>query len=198
VLSFTTVHTLSACLVATEAEADAAGWGAPPTLLLIHDHRIPLAAVPNLREMHSLEFPLHPDDVTADLHSLPALLHRLATDVGQAGTGTNRATGYRTTLDTVIGMVRASEPDARLLAWAVLYDDVHLSTGRPQQVRRIDAVDTDGRVYQLTRLAGEDHPILTVDDTPDPSDTPATQPGLAALLTATQRFTRPAGGTALA
>ncbi|MGS2619306.1 hypothetical protein ACVCAH_33000 [Micromonospora sp. LZ34] len=185
-LSFAAVHTLAGCLLAVDAEADVLGWGRPATLLLIHDRALHPGCSARLRVMRSVEFPLHPDDLLTDPAGLPALLHRLATAVGQP----DRTAGpYRVTLDTIIGLIRGVESDARLLAWAAVYDDILIAAGEPFQVRRVDAVDTDGRVYQLTHLHGEDHPHLVVDDEPDPHDTPATGPGLAALLAATARFT---------
>jgi hypothetical protein len=187
VLSFSVVHTLSSCLLAADADADTSGWGDPPTLLLIHDRRQHPAAPPCLREMRSVEFPLHPDDLLADPAGLPALLHRLATGLEHPDSA--RALPYQAALDTIVGLIRETDPAARLLAWAVLYHDIGTASGQPQQVRRVEAVDTDGRVYQLTRIPGEDHPLLVVDDTPDPVDTPATYPGLVALLAAAARST---------
>ena len=53
--------------------------------------------------------------------------------------------------------------------------------------RESDAVDIDGRVYQLTRLPGPEQPaVVAVDGEPHPDDTPATHPGLTALITATR------------
>ncbi|WP_240033271.1 hypothetical protein [Micromonospora globbae] len=136
--------------------------------------------------MRSLEFPLHPRDLLKEPAGLPALLHRLASSLDEPTT----PTPYQTTLDTIISRIRATTADARLVAWAVCYDDIHTADGRPRQVRRVDAVDIDERIYQLTRLRGEDHPLVLVDDTPDPADTPATHPGLVALLAATARYSR--------
>ncbi|MDG4834166.1 hypothetical protein O7627_33415 [Solwaraspora sp. WMMD1047] len=184
-LSFTAVHALSRCLFTTCDEATTVGWGDQPTLLLIHDRRADRAGatVPVIR---SVEFPVHPDDLPADPSELPALLHRLALALHDTDA---TSVSYRSTLDTIIELIRLREPAARLLAWAVLYDDVHTVDGPPRRTRRIDAVDVDGRLYQLTQLPGEDQPMLVVDDTPEPADTPATGPGLTALLTATARFT---------
>jgi hypothetical protein len=185
VLSPAAVHTLCGCLLAADAEAEASGWGTPPTLLLVHD-RLQKPTRPALREMRGVEFPLHPDDLLTDPAGLPALLHRLAHALLHGETAAS--VPYRATLDTIVGLIRDTEPDARLLAWATLYDDILTLDGQPRQARRVDAVDTDGRVYQLTHLRGEDHPLLVVDDTANPDDTPATLPGLAALLAATARF----------
>ncbi|QGN49790.1 hypothetical protein GKC29_25160 [Micromonospora sp. WMMC415] len=176
-LSFTAVHTLTGCLLVADAEADALGWGTPVTLLLVHDRPQPTGdPVP---EMRSVEFPLHREDLLTDPAGIPVLLHRLTSELHQPNSP------YRTALHTILGLIRRTTPDARLLAWATCYTDT--PTGQPQQVRRIDAVDTDDRLYQLTRLCGEDHPLLAVEDTPDPHGAPATYPGLSALLAATAR-----------
>lgn len=183
-LSSNAVRTLTDCLIAADADADQMGWGQPPTLLLVHDWL--LRSRPRRRRaMRSLEFPLHPDDTLADPAGLPTLLHRLAAGLINPSV----PTPYRATLDTIITQVRATRPDARLVAWAACYDDIHIPGGQPRQARRVDAVDTDGRVYQLTHLRDEDHPLVCVDDTPDPNDIPATYPGLVALLAATTRHT---------
>ncbi|GIJ08438.1 hypothetical protein ACFFMR_29180 [Micromonospora andamanensis] len=193
-LSFNAVHTLTDCLVAADADAEHLGWGQPPTLLLVHDWLLTSARPGRRRAMHSLEFPLHPEDLLRDPAGLPALLHRLA------GSLHHRAapTPYQKTLDTMIDQARATAPDARLLAWAACYHDIHTSDGEPRQVHRVDAVDVDGRLYQLTRLRGEDHPLVRVDDIPEPADIPATHPGLVALLAATTGHTptgRPGGAS---
>ncbi|MFI7650309.1 hypothetical protein ACIBTZ_30140 [Micromonospora sp. NPDC049460] len=184
--SFNAVHTLTTCLMAADADADQLGWGQPPTLLLVHDWLLTPVTPRRRRMMRSLEFPLHPEDVLAEPAGLPALLHRLAAGLDTPTT----PTPYQTTLDTIITRIRATAPDARLVAWAACYDDIHILDGQPSQVRRIDAVDADGRVYQLTRPRGEDHPLVRVDDTPDPADIAATYSGLVALLTATARYTQ--------
>ncbi|MFI7523801.1 hypothetical protein [Micromonospora globbae] len=180
-LSSDTVRALTECVIAADADADQMGWGQRPTLLLVHD-RLPTPARPNQRHaMRSLEFPLHPDDLLADSAGLPALLHRLAAALTQP----TETSPYQATLDTIIDRIHVSAPDARLVAWAACYDDTHTRGGQPRQARRVDAVDADGRVYQLTHPRGEDHPLVLVDDTPNPHDLPATYPGLVALLAAT-------------
>ncbi|MEH0933978.1 hypothetical protein [Micromonospora psammae] len=184
-LSFAAVHTLAGCLLATDAEADVLGWGRPLTLLLIHDRPLLCAGPTPMREMRSVELPLHPDDVRTDPADLPALLHRLAAGLDHPAI----PTPYQVTLGSILGQVRATAPDTRLLAWAACYDGTLTGAGQP--ARRIDAVDTDGRFYQLTHCPDEDHPLLVVTDTCDPADVPATYLGLVALLDATT-----AGGSA--
>ena len=53
-------------------------------------------------------------------------------------------------------------------------------------LRRVEAVDVDGRVYQLSRRPGETRPVVLLDEQPDPGDLPATYPPLARLATAAQ------------
>ncbi|MFC0505012.1 hypothetical protein [Micromonospora costi] len=181
-LSFAAVHTLAGCLLAADAEADALGWGTPATLLLIHDRPLPSDGSVPVREMRSVEFPLQRGDLLTDPAGLPALLHRLAAGLHHPNAA-NRAA-----FDAIIGLIRAAEPDMRLLAWAACYDDILTSGGQRRPARRIDAVDTDGRLYQLTHLRGEDRALLHVHDTPDTS-IGATYPGVSALLAATTRHT---------
>ncbi|MGC4885736.1 hypothetical protein [Micromonospora sp. DT227] len=179
-LSDNAVRTLTACLEYADADAAHLGWGDTATLLLIHDWSLE-SARPRRRTMRSLEFPLHPEDLLAHPAGLPALLHRLAEDLRDPAA----ATPYQKTLQTMLARARAAAPDVRLLAWAVCYHDIHLRDDHLDRVRRVDAVDIDGRVYQLSHALDEEHPIILVDDTGDPADSPATQQGLAALLSAT-------------
>lgn len=191
-LSFRTVHTLARCLLAADADGETLGRGQPVTLLLIHDQPQTPAAPHRMRETRSLEFPPHRDDLLTDAAGLPALLHRLAAALDNP----NASTSYQATLDTIIGRIRQTEPDARLLAWAACYDTILTTEGQPRQARRVDAVDTDGRWYEVTHLRGEEHALMLVDDTPVPGDIPATYPGLAALLAATARYRHTSAGTA--
>jgi hypothetical protein len=94
---------------------------------------------------------------------------------------------------TIDRQVADREPGTRFLAWAVVYEDRMPAADGIDQVRRVDAVDTDGRGYQLTRLRGEACPVVIVDERPDPANTPATHPGLTALVAATQALIRPGG-----
>ncbi|MGK5741502.1 hypothetical protein [Micromonospora sp. URMC 103] len=190
-LSFAAVHTLAGCLLAADAEADTLGWGTPPTLLLIHDRPLTSDGTVPLREMRSVELPLRRGDLLTDPAGLPALLRRLAADLHRP----SAATPYEAALDTIVGVLRAAEPDTRVLAWAACYDDILTGVGQPRPARRIDAVDTDGRRYELTRLRGEGQPLLHVHDTSD-TGVPATYPGLSALLAATTCHTLRVGGGA--
>ncbi|MEU8332172.1 hypothetical protein [Micromonospora sp. NPDC048839] len=194
VLSFTAVHNLCTCLIEASTDSTRFAWNQPPTLLLVHDWPLITAPTPRGPAMRSLEFPPHPDDKLDNPAGLPALLHRLAATLHS----TPRGTPYHRTLDTIITRIRDAAPDTRLMAWAACYADVHTLDGEPRQIRRVDAVDTDGRLYQLTHLTGEEHPLVLVDDTPEPRDLPATYPGLVALLAATARYAQPASAGAKA
>ena len=82
-----------------------------------------------------------------------------------------------------------SGPGLRPLAWAVCYDDLLTDTDPLTRVRRVEAVDADGRVYQLSRTTRESHPVVLVDEQPDPADLPATYPALAQLAAAAAHTT---------
>ncbi|PSK61272.1 hypothetical protein B0E53_06833 [Micromonospora sp. MH33] len=189
-LSFTAVHALAGCLLATDVDAEHLGWGQPPTLLLIHTR--PLHTASPAHALRSVEFPLCREDLLTDPAGLPDLLHRLAAGLRPPEV----ATPCRATLDTIVRLIRATEPDAGLLAWATCYDDILTIGDAPRQARRIDAVDTDGRLYQLSHPRGDDQPLLLIDDTPDPGDIPATYPGLTALITATTQKASSSGRAA--
>jgi hypothetical protein len=211
VLSFDTTHAITGCLLHAETDAHLHGWGAPPVLLVLHDQPYP-PGPPQLRTMQALSFTLDPGDLAQHAAGIPAALHVLADhlntpDAGAAGNAADPADA-----SPPLAAIRAellAAPPARLLAWAVLYEDIHIDANTDAnagaragagtdagagpdgigEVRRVDAVDVDGRVYQLTRHRGEPAVVVLIDDQPDPADTPATQPGLGALLSATQRLT---------
>ncbi|MEV6374831.1 hypothetical protein [Micromonospora musae] len=129
-----------------------------------------------------MEFPLHPHNALTDAAGQLALLHHIASELDRSGTP------YQATLAAIVDLLRVAMPNVRLLAWAACYRDLQPVDQRLRQARRIDAVDIDGRFYQLTRLHGEYHPVVLVDDTPDPNNTPPTYRGLVALLAAAVRF----------
>ncbi|MEU4677919.1 hypothetical protein [Micromonospora sp. NPDC023737] len=180
-LSFPDVHALTSCLAAADADADTRGWGQPITLLLLHDR--PPATDEAQREIRSLEFPLHPNNALTDAAGQPALLHHIADELDRP------ATPYQATLAAILDLIRMSTPNARMLAWAACYPDLQAVDPQLRQARRVDAVDIDGRFYQLTRLHGDDHPVVLVDDTPA-NNAPPTYHALVALLAAGVRFTQ--------
>ncbi|WP_412738502.1 hypothetical protein [Krasilnikovia sp. MM14-A1259] len=81
-----------------------------------------------------------------------------------------------------VNVTTGNAPGFRMLACAALDDDIVIAANEPHGCRRLDAVDIDGRVYQLTRYHAETHPVVTVDDADGPRDTPATIPPLQTAL----------------
>ena len=202
-LSFDTIHAITGCLLHAETDAHLHGWGAPPVLLVLHDQPYP-PGPPQLRTMQALSFTLDPGDLAQHTAGIPAALHALADHLNTPDTGEASNAADPADASPPLAAIRAdllAAPPARLLAWAVLYEDIHIDANadadagadtRPDgigEVRRVDAVDVDGRVYQLTRHRGEPAVVVLIDDQPDPADIPATQPGLGALLSVTQRLT---------
>ncbi|MEV6931382.1 hypothetical protein AB0M46_43760 [Dactylosporangium sp. NPDC051485] len=153
----------------------------------------PVAIDPHLLDSHRGGLPDLLPDLAAALHP-----HRPAAPA-QHGAALHGDTLHGVA-DAVTDLLTTAGPGMRLVACAVLYDDIHTGTatsaatpggGTGEQctltaVRRADAVDVDGRVYQAVCLPGTSATAI-VDDEPDPHDTPATQPGLTALLAAAGR-----------
>src|SRR6185295_76878 len=83
--------------------------------------------------------------------------------------------------------LRDPSPGSRLLAWAVCYDDLLADDEGIAAVRRMEAVDVDGRVYQFSRRPGEPQPVVLLDEQADPADLPATYPPLARLASTAQQ-----------
>jgi hypothetical protein len=205
VLSFDTVHAVTDCLLDADAHAEAAGFVGPGILLLLQDRPLPPSGPRRVRLMRAMAFTLCPRDfaghAAGQAEGIAAMLHRLATSLDRAAgsclTGPPTQPGIRAGTTAARAAPRVgicadaianATPGTRLLAWAVLYHDVLAGPGGICQARRVDAVDIDGRVYQITRLRGEAVAVVVLDDQPDPDDTPATQPGLTALLAATRRL----------
>jgi hypothetical protein len=105
---------------------------------------------------------------------------------------TRRATGRRSPAhprpadDLDILRAALHQPELRLIAWAVCYDDLLADDEDLATVRRVETVDVDGRVYQLSLHPNDTHPVVLIDEQPDPDDLPATYPPLARLATAAQ------------
>jgi hypothetical protein len=78
----------------------------------------------------------------------------------------------------------------RMLACAALDDDIVIAADGPHDCRRLDAVDIDGRVYQLTQHRTETPPVVTVDHIDDPRGIPAVVPALRTALIIAARLTR--------
>jgi hypothetical protein len=186
-LSLPTVRAVIGCLLHADAHLRT-DTGATPPVLLVIQQRPATSSGKRLRRLRTIGCPLHCIDVAS-----PGLAD-LLTDLADQLTGAAPPTSHANLCPTVCAALRAAtRSEARLLAYAVRYDDVFADTEAISGVRRVDAVDIDGRVYQITRPDGAATAVVLVDERPDPADTPATQPGLAALVAATITSTDPAG-----
>lgn len=182
-LSFATVHTITGCLVRADARAEHATGPDTATLLVIRERPVARRGCSVLRQVSVAAYPLADADLT---HGLPAALHALADTPATTPPGR----GSHPDPSTGAGIVAHRMPPlsggpGRLLAYAVLYPDPIPGPHALGTPRRIDAVDTDARVYQLTRHPGDPCPVVIVCDHPAPGDAPATVTGLTALLAAT-------------
>ncbi|GAA5200696.1 hypothetical protein GCM10023322_79090 [Rugosimonospora acidiphila] len=193
-LSFPTVHALTECLLQAQHDTPPAPMGEPEqlgTIVLAQDRPIgPVRC--HLRQLRILQLPLLGDP---HHHTLPALLHRFADTLAPrpAAAGDHITSSGRTRHedaplhpdDLAALRLALSEPlpGLRLLAWAVCYDDVLADAEEPTTLRRVEAVDIDGRFYQLSRRATETGPVVLLDEHPNRDDLPATYPALARLAT---------------
>jgi len=112
------------------------------------------------------------------------------TIVGRLDALTREHTDTQGPIPAVMAAVNATAGDApgfRMLACAALDDDIVIAADGPHGCRRLDAVDIDGRIYQLTRYHAENHPVVTVDD--EPRDAPAAIPALQTALAVAVRLT---------
>lgn len=160
-LSFDTVHAITDHLYLAD-DAHTGDSLAAAVVLLLHEHTDPARS---RRLVRAVEYPLPAGD--ADRVMTEQLL-RFARQLTAATT--ERAP--------------AVETGVRLLACAVRYGDIDLDADTPRAVQRIDAVDTDGRLYRLVRHCRATAPTLLIDDTAVPHDVPATHPALLDILAA--------------
>lgn len=189
-LSFDAVHALTTCLLHVQHDPPTAS---DPndllgTVVLAQDQPVgPTGA--RLRHLRALQLPMHGDH--GRLHNLPAALHHIAdalTAHDRSRTAQRPIADHgRDGIDVDILRAALRQPGLRLIAWAVCYDDLLAQDAGLALVRRVDAVDVDGRVYQLSLCPGDTHPALVIDEQADPDDVPATYPPLARLVTATQQ-----------
>jgi hypothetical protein len=189
-LSFDTVHALTACLLHLRHDTPSGPITPEPlgTIVLAQDHPI-CPTDSRLRQLTVLQLPLLGDH--RQHQDLPAALHQLADALPVQD---RRRVGrippaygalHPEDLDVLRDALR--EPrTGRLLAWAVCYDDLLADPECLAPVCRVDAVDVDGRVYQLSLRPGEVCPVVLIDERPHPDDLPATYPPLARLATAVQ------------
>jgi hypothetical protein len=164
-LSFRTTYAITGELI-TAADA---GQPHHPLLLVLHDRPIIQPDAPDARLLRVTRIHLPQRTWTQHPTGIPGVLDHLASSAAD-----------------LLQAITAADTDARLLATAVRYDDLAINTdpngSAITPVRRVEAVDTDGRSYQVTRLPGEHHGVALVDDQPQPDDVPATHAGLHALL----------------
>jgi hypothetical protein len=78
-----------------------------------------------------------------------------------------------------------------VIAAAVRYTDIELHHDGPQLVHRVEAVDIDGRRYQLVHDSNDTTPAQRIDEHPDPAHSTPTHAGLAAILTAARTIAFP-------
>ena len=188
-LPFDTIHAITDTLL--RAEVQTREWGAPALILLRDQTRILPTDQPACGVRTSV-FAIDPWEVEGVLGGVAEFLHNTADYLGDDNAQADLradADRYPNTSGWITAdAVTSPDPDAPLLAWAVAYEDLHADPEQLRDARRVDAVDVDARVYQLTRLRGEPHPLVVIDDEVDPRDTPATYPALTALLDLTRRL----------
>ncbi|WP_247671545.1 hypothetical protein [Micromonospora sp. M61] len=186
-MSFHAVHTLTGCLLDVEASAELVGWGRPPLLLLVQDRPAPTAPHGTRRQMRAVHLPLNEARMGRYRAGLADLLADLATalDINQPVARPTLAACVDVGLIT--DLLADPTPGLRLLAWAVCYEDVLVESDDLHEIRRVDAVDADRRGYRITRLRGEPHPVVRVDDHVDHDNAPSTRSALARLVETTSR-----------
>ncbi|MGC5288902.1 hypothetical protein [Micromonospora sp. DT231] len=186
-MSFNTVHTLTGCLLHVEASADLLGWGRRPLLLLVQDR--PSSSAPNglRRQMRAVHLPLNDTRMGRYRAGLADLLPDLATALDSNQPLARPTLAACVDIGLITDLLADPTPGLRLLAWALCYEDVLVEPDDLHEIRRVDAVDADRRGYRITRLRGEPHPVVRVDDQADHDDGPATRSALARLIQTTSR-----------
>ncbi|MEU5931100.1 hypothetical protein [Micromonospora sp. NPDC047187] len=183
-MSFHTVHTLTGCLLHLEASADLLGWGRPPLLLLVQDRPAPTALHGTRRQIRAVHLPLNDTRMGRYRAGLADLLPDLATALDSNQPVARPTLAACVDIGLITNLLAEPTPGLRLLAWAVCYEDVLVESDDLHEIRRVDAVDVDGRGYRITRLRGEPHPVVRVDDHVD-HDAAATRSALARLVQTT-------------
>lgn len=158
-LPFDTVHAITDHLYLADDAHTPESLTAAAVVLLLHEHTDPSSS---RRLLRAVEYPLPATDADC---VLPELLLRFARQLTAAGASTG-------------------ETGMRLLACAVRYSDIDLDAANPKVVQRIDALDTDGRLYRLLRRRRFTEPTLLIDDIPVLPEVPATYRGLLDILAA--------------
>ena len=188
-LSFATVHALTECLLHVEHDTPPAPLAAAEqlgTLVLAQDQPTCPTGGP-LRALRLLRLPLLGDQRR---HlTLPAALHQIAAAMAADAApdpspdGEENGPLHPDDRAALRHALRKPRPGLRLLAWAVCYDDLLADDEGIAPLRRVEAVDVDGRVYQLSRRPGEPRPVVLLDEQADTGDLPATYPPLVRLAT---------------
>jgi hypothetical protein len=163
VLPYDTVHHLTQTLLDIETDAHRRGWNRPPIPLVILNRRnrtaLQVITLPlQTRSAATRDLPL-----THQLHQLAAALHSRA------------------------GHVRPAQAGRRVLLCGVLYHDLHATLDELCHSRRLEALDTDGRRYEIVRRRNRTDPTVHHVAPCDGGAVPATLPGLAAILSAAGR-----------
>ncbi|WP_406062991.1 hypothetical protein [Micromonospora sp. NBC_00860] len=186
-MSFHTVHALTRCLLDIEANADRVGWGRPPLLLLVQDRPAPTAPHGTRRQIRAVHLPLNDTRMGRYRAGLADLLPDLATALDSNQPVARPTLAACVDIGLITDLLADPTPGLRLLAWAICYEDVLVeSDGRLHEIRRVDAVDADRRGYRITRLRGEPHPVVRVDDHVG-HDAAATRSALTRLVQTTSR-----------
>ncbi|WP_244236388.1 hypothetical protein [Micromonospora inaquosa] len=186
-MSFNTVHTLTGCLLHIEANADLLGWGRPPLLLLVQERPAPTAPRGTRRQMRAVHLPLNDTRMGRYRAGLADLLPDLASALDSNQPVARPTLAACVDIGLITDLLAEPTPGLRLLAWAVCYEDVLVESDDLHEIRRVDAVDADRRSYRITRLRGEPHPVVRVDDHIAHDDATATRPALTRLVQTTSR-----------
>jgi hypothetical protein len=152
VLSFATVHALTECLLHVEHDTPPAPLAAAEhlgTIVLAQD----IPACPTggpLRALRVLRLPLLGDQrrhltLPAALHQIADAVHNIA--FGGSSAGEDSGPLHPDDLAVLRHALHEPRPGLRLLAWAVCYDDLLADDEGLVALRRVEAVDVDGRVY---------------------------------------------------
>jgi hypothetical protein len=162
VLPYETVHHLTQTLLDIETDAHRRGWNRPPVPLVIVNRRD--------RALQVITLPLQTRSAAARDLPLPHQLHQLAT-----------------ALHSRAGHVQPAQAGRRVLLCGVLYHDLHATFDELCPSRRLEALDTDGRRYEIVRRRNRPYPTVHRIPPCDDSADPATLPGLTAILSAAGR-----------
>lgn len=167
-LPFYLVQQLTYRLLTFESRAHRRGWNDLPVVLIVvnrHD------AGPGDSPLQTITLPMHPRLGDIQDAPLPDLLHGLAAVLS------SRPIGRRTRYTA-----------GRVLLCGVLYHDLHSSLDTLCRSRRLEALDVDGRRYELVRREDQLYPSVGHGACGDATAIPATQSALSEILAAAGRI----------